>query len=144
MKPNDFVHQIDESKLVEAITQSERQSSGEIRVYISHQKPKDIMGEAKARFEKLGMTKTRLRNGVLICVAPLSQEFAIIGDAGINEKCGEGFWHETAKRMVPRLKGGQYTEAIVGAIQEIGALMARHFPRQENDRDELPNQIVKD
>lgn len=47
------------------------------------------------------MTATRDRNGVLIFVAPRSQKFAVIGDTGIHECCGDEFW----RRLVEVMQG---------------------------------------
>ena len=40
------------------------------------------------------MTRTRERNAVLLYFAPVSRKFAVVGDAGVHEKCGAGFWEE--------------------------------------------------
>ena len=50
-----------------------------------------------------------LRNGVLIFVAPRSRRFAIIGDQGVHEKCGESFWQELADAMSQFFKKGDFT-----------------------------------
>jgi uncharacterized membrane protein len=144
MKPEHFLEQIDEARLLAAIAEAERQSSGEIRVYISHRPRNDALAFAQARFVKLGMTKTRERNGVLIYFVPRTRQFAVVGDVGIHEKCGNQFWQDIAGRMTPLLKQEKYTDAIVLAIQEIGQLLVRHFPRQPDDTNELPNKIIRD
>jgi uncharacterized membrane protein len=38
------------------------------------------------------MQKTRDRNAVLIFVAPRAHKYAVVGDVGVHEKCGEEFW----------------------------------------------------
>lgn len=144
MSPKEFLGKIDEPRLVSAITDAEARSSGEIRVYISHRDRVDALAYAQARFVKLGMTKTAQRNGILIYFAPISRQFAIVGDVGIHEKCGEVFWREVASRMEPLLKAGQYTDAIIEAVREVGGLLERHFPRQGGDRNELPNKVIRD
>jgi len=90
------------------------------------------------------MDKTRLRNGVLLYFAPRTQQFAILGDEGINEKCGQSFWQSIVEDMSPRLKRGEFTEAIVGAIERVGTALAQHFPREPGDQNELPNQIIRE
>ena len=90
------------------------------------------------------MEKTKDRNGVLLFLSPKAQQFAIIGDTGIHEKCGAAFWEEIAASMGTLLKEGKVTEALLEAIQRTGSLLALHFPRDPGDTNELPDQIVRD
>ena len=90
------------------------------------------------------MEKTRHRNAVLIYLAPRSRKFAIIGDEAIHAKCGELFWQEVAALMSPLLGQERYTEAVEGAIQKIGAVLARHFPRDRDNPDELSNALIQE
>ncbi|MBC8002769.1 MAG: TPM domain-containing protein [Opitutaceae bacterium] len=144
MKPKEFIDQLDDARIVSAIAAAELRTSGEIRVYVSHKKREDAVAAAQARFLKLGMVKTRERNAVLIYFAPLTQQFAIWGDVGVHEKCGQSLWSETAAQMTPLLKGGQYTEAVIEAVQRVGDALARHFPRSPDDKNELPDHVDRD
>ena len=132
---------IDHERIVAAIAAAELRTSGEIRVVVSQQKTDEPVLAAQKHFERLGMTKTAARNGVLIFVAPASHTFAVIGDQGVHEKCGEAFWRELTASMTERFKRGEFTDALVLAIERAGALLAVHFPRRHDDRDELPNRV---
>ena len=144
MKPKEFISQLDEEKIVAAIGEAELKTSGEIRVYISQKNREDALAAAQNRFEKLGMTKTRLRNGVLIYFAPQAQKFAVVGDVGLHKICGDGFWNSIREKMSALLKDGHFTEAILAAVHEAGAALAKHFPRSPDDTNELPDQIIRD
>ena len=144
MKPKEFIDKLDDAKVMAAIATAEQKSSGEIRVFVSNDKPADALSAAEAEFLKLGMAKTRERNGVLIYFAPKVQQFAVVGDKAIHEKCGPDFWQHIATEISVHLKAGEFTEAVVEAVSEIGAVLARHFPRSPDDRNELPNQVVRD
>lgn len=144
MQPKVFINNLQEETIVNAIAAAEKKTSGEIRVYISNKKRTDPVAAARTRFEKLGMTKTRLRNGVLIFIAPISQKFAVIGDAGIHEKCGDEFWQAISAGMGELFKQGLFTEAIAKAVREVGDALGRHFPIDPDDKNELPNEILRD
>ena len=91
------------------------------------------------------MAATAERNGVLIYVAPRSQRFAVLGDTGIHEKCGAGFWKEIAAAMEHDFREGRYTDGLLKGIAAAGDALARFFPRTEAaDRNELPDQISED
>ena len=144
MQPKAFLKELDDRRIIEAIAAAEGKSSGEIRVFVSSKQAEDALGEAEAHFVRLGMEKTRARNGVLIYFAPRSQTFAVVGDAGVHQFCGEDFWREIASAMESNLKANQYTDAIVAAIERVGAILAAHFPRSDDDRNELPDDIARD
>lgn len=143
MKPHEFINQLDEAKIVAAIAEAELKTSGEIRVFVSHKKRENALAAAWARFRKLGMTRTRHRNAVLIYFAPLTHKFAIVGDVGIHEKCGDTFWTHIANAMSESLKKNLFTEAIAAAIKKSGTELAKYFPPESENRNELPNQIAK-
>jgi uncharacterized membrane protein len=132
---------IDHPRVVAAIGAAERQTSGEIRVVVSRRKIAEPVAEAQRQFERLGMTKTAARNGVLILLAPRSRTFAVIGDQGVHEKCGDAFWTELAAAMTEHFKLGDFTAGLVHGIERAGALLAEHFPRASDDRNELPDEI---
>jgi len=144
MKPSEFISRLDEKRIAAAIGEAERRSSGEICVYISHRKRRDALEFARARFEKLGMTKTRHRNAVLIYLAPLTRQFAVVGDTGVHEKCGDGFWHQVVSAMKPSLQAEKFTDAILDGIRKVSDLLAQFFPPEPGDKNEIADQIIRD
>ena len=96
---------------------------------------------AEKTFERLGMTKTELRNGVLLFIACEEQRFVILGDRGIDEKVPAGFWDEISHRLAERFQAGELTLGIVEAMGAAGSSLAEHFPRSLHDVDELTDEI---
>jgi uncharacterized membrane protein len=146
MKPRNFLEKLDDAKVVKAIQAGERKTSGEIRVFVTSRElgADKVVDRAAARFEKLGMTDTRDRNGVLLYFVPRAHQFAIVGDKGIHEKCGEAFWGDVAAEIHDKLSEGDFTEAVVGAIEKTAEALAIHFPRRPDDRNELPDEVGRD
>jgi uncharacterized membrane protein len=146
MKSRDFLQKLDEAQIVAAIQAAERKTSGEIRVFVTNRGlgGDSVVNRAAARFEKLGMTATRDRNAILLYFVPRANQFAIVGDKGIHEKCGETFWNDVTSGIREKLVQGRFTEALVGAIEVTGEILARYFPRQPDDRNELPNRVGRD
>jgi uncharacterized membrane protein len=134
---------IDHDLVVGAIQQAEKRTSGQIQVLIARHRAPNPVAAALRHFHKLGMDKSRHRNAVLIFVAPRSRTFAVIGDRGIHEKCGEGFWKELALAMGERFKRGDFTAGLLHGIERAGALLAEHFP-PDQDRENKPTDVVKD
>ena len=139
-----FLSKLDSDRIVAAIADAEKKSSGEIRVHVTRRKPDNLEERARRRFELLGMTRTADRNGVLFYVAPNLRRFHVLGDSGIHEKCGDGFWKETAAGMEEHFRRGDFTEGLVHGIAKAGELLASHFPRTTSDVNELPDEVTED
>jgi uncharacterized membrane protein len=137
-----FIKQLDHSAIEAAIARAESLTSGEIRIAIVHEPTGNPLAKAQETFMRLGMTKTRNRNAVLILIAPSSQTFAVIGDVGVHEKCGGLFWQELTMTMGNFFKQGDFTAGLQQGIQRAGSLLTTHFPRQPDDENELPDQVV--
>ena len=139
-----FLSDADARRVVDAIGAAEAKSRGEIRVHVEKRcKGGDPIARARVVFEKLGMTRTELRCGVLVYVATEHRLFAVIGDRGIDEKVGAEFWTDVAAAMARRFAAGEFAEGLVEAIGRVGDALAAHFPRdaERRDVDELPDEI---
>jgi uncharacterized membrane protein len=144
MNHADFLKQLRHDDIVAAIRDTEAKTSGEIRVFISHKTVDDPVVAAQKIFEKLGMTKTRERNGVLFFVAPKAQKFAVIGDSGVHQKCGDGFWKEISDEMSGYFRRSEFSQGLIHGIQKAGESLARHFPRKSTDTNQLPDGVEHD
>jgi len=144
MKHRAFLQQLAHADIVAAIRRAEQKTSGEIRVFISRKAVDDPVAAGQAQFDRLGMRQTSHRNGVLIFVAPTARKFAILGDTGVHEKCGDAFWRAVAAEMTGHFKNAAFTAGIVHGIQKAGELLAVHFPAQPGDTNELPDQVEHD
>ena len=100
MRTKQFIRSLDHDRIVEAIRQTESKTSGEIRVYIQRgELDRDVLIAAQEKFQSLGMQQTAARNGVLIFVAPRMQQFAVVGDQGIHQRCGDDLWQRVVNKM---------------------------------------------
>jgi len=140
-----FFAKIDESRIVEAIRQAELRTRGEIRIHVTESRVDDVVREATKAFERLGMTATAERNGLLIFVAPRSQKFAVLGDSGITALAGTAPLDDLASSLSTEFRAGRFTEGLVSAVESAGRWLADHYPRTEggSDRNELSDEISR-
>ena len=131
----------DRKRLVEAIRQAEKNTSGEIRVHLDNKCPEELMDRAAFIFEELKMHKTKLRNGVLFYLAIEDHLFAILGDVGINQKVPNGFWDAIKREMLVLLKSNDPVGALEKGILMAGEQLKAHFPYQSDDVNELSDEI---
>jgi uncharacterized membrane protein len=144
MNPHAFLRQLHPATIRSAIAKAERLTSGEIRVFISRHECDDPLAAAQRQFDTLGMANTRLRNAVLLFIAPASQAFAIIGDSGIHEKCGAAFWDIVRAEMTAQFKQRHYLQAILHGIARAGEILAVHFPPDARQPHELSDDVAHD
>jgi uncharacterized membrane protein len=128
-------------QITEAIKDAELNTSGEVMVHIEQKCKGDVLDRAAGVFEMLKMHNTKERNGVLFYLAVKDHKFAILGDAGINQKTGEEFWAEIKNLMQEKFKEGQFTEGLSEGIKMAGQKLKTHFPYQSDDENELSDEI---
>lgn len=136
------VHGVDVARVEEAVRSAERRTSGEIRVALARfYFWGDIRRAAEHAFARLGMGRTRERNGVLIFVAPLRRRFAVLGDVAIHQKVSPSFWREVADKMVSELRLHDLTAGLIAGVNAVADALAAAFPSRPGDVDELPDSV---
>ncbi|MCR5013179.1 MAG: TPM domain-containing protein [Bacteroidales bacterium] len=131
----------EDRRVVEAIKQAELNTSGEIKVHIENRCKGDVEQRSLFVFKHLKLDQTQLRNGMLIYLAIKDRKFAILGDEGINEVVGEGFWNDVKDLMLSYFKEGRFTEGLEQGIQRCGEKLKEFFPYQSDDVNEIPDDI---
>jgi uncharacterized membrane protein len=146
MRHEAFLGALDDARIVAAIRQAESRCRAEIRVHVTDEPVADVAAAAAATFEKLGMTHTAERNGVLLYFAPETQRFAVLGDDGIHGASGPGFWSAVTGTMQPLFREGRFTDAVVAGVGVVGRELERLFPRRPGDADvnELADAVSRD
>jgi|SRR5665647_74730 len=131
-------------KIVQSIQDAERQTSGEIRIFVeSHCKYVDPLDRAAEIFAKLQMEKTKLRNGVLFYIALKDKQLAIFADKGIHEATGMVHWKNVVKEILSVFSKDSVVAGITTTIYKIGQALQVHFPfDKEVHKNELPDEII--
>jgi uncharacterized membrane protein len=136
-----FFSKKEKEQILAAVREAEKNTSGEIRVHLEYHAREPVYGHAQKVFQRIGMTKTDHRNGVLIFLATGNKKFAVLGDAGINEKVPEGFWNDVVQIMRKHFKQNKFAEGISEAALRIGEKLKVFFPYEAHDKNELSDGI---
>jgi uncharacterized membrane protein len=136
-----FFNTEEETVIIDAIRDAEECTSGEIRIHLEDKIKGPVLEEAIRIFKRLGMEKTKARNGVLILLAPNEKQFAIVGDEGIDAVVPENFWDEEKNLLQEHFKRGAFCDGLCAAITQIGEKLKNNFPYEEDDENELPDEI---
>ena len=137
-----FFTEAEQRLITNAIAAAERNTSGEVRVYIeSRCSYMDALDRAVEIFAEMKMFNTAERNAVLVYVAVRDHQFAVYGDEGINKKVGPNWWNQEAFKMIRDFTRERYAEAIANCVNDIGQALKQHFPYVKEDKNELPDDI---
>ena len=143
-RPDTFLSHDEERQVVAAIAEFEKSTSGEIRVHLTRKADRPLRKAAEETFERLGMTATVRRNGVLFFVDVRAHELVVLGDRGIHEVVEEEFWAAVVERIREAFARRDYARGLVDGIRMAGNALVEHFPPVPDDENELPDTISKE
>ena len=143
-KKEEFFTVEEKQQIVEAVRSAERQTSGEVRVFVESKcSYMDAIDRAKEIFADLKMYETIDRNAVLVYVALKDRQLAVYGDEGIHKKLGNEYWNTEVRKMISKFNKENYAEGIKEVVEDIGDALIKYFPfNNDTDKNELPDDIV--
>ncbi|GAB4025685.1 TPM domain-containing protein [Spirosoma koreense] len=143
--PTNLFTSAEQQRIVDAIRQAEKATSGEIRVHIEpHCGEADPVRRAIDVFARLGMHQTKARNGVLFYLAHVDRKFAVVGDQGIDAKVPADFWETTKELLRTHFSTGDYATGLSRGIERAGEQLKHYFPYASDDTNELADDISFD
>ena len=136
-------------RIEQAVRESEKTHDGELRFAV--EAGLDFLPLARGMtprqravevFSRLRVWDTERNSGVLIYVQLVDRRIEIVADRGINARVDQGAWDDICRRMEQAFRAERFEEGSLQGIRAITALMARYFPPQGSNPDELPDQPV--
>lgn len=104
----------------------------------------EVARAALSHFYSQGLQATREATGVLIYISVLERRVWILGDRGINARLGTEIWQAAVDRLVAGIRAKTPCATLCAVIEEIGVLLASHFPARADDRNELDDLLIVD
>lgn len=99
---------------------------------------------AQESFRKFGLYRTTKRRAILFFVSIDEGYVEILTDIGIDAKISSEKWQPILEKFRHRLYTKSVGEGYLEAIKECGEVLAREFPAEEGELDELPNELIVD
>lgn len=141
-KAQNFFTPAEEDRIVQTIKDSEKRTSGEIRVHLDDSIEGDEWETAQKVFLELRMNETALRNGILFHIAVREKTFSIVADVGINEAVPDDFWDNIKNQMQSDFKEGKFADGLCNGIEAAGKALKEYFPFDAGtDENELSDEI---
>jgi uncharacterized membrane protein len=93
-------------------------------------------------FSHLRIWDTAHNNGVLIYLLFADRKVEIVADRGINSKVGDAGWQKIVKAMEADFRTGDFTPGVIKGIEAVSQQLARYFPKQGRNPNELSDEPV--
>jgi putative membrane protein len=87
--------------------------------------------------------RTHGRTGILIYLSMREHRAEIVADEAIASKVSPETWGEAMAAMLAEIKQGRVADGMIAAVEKVGAVLAEHFPRAEDDQNELPDRLIE-
>lgn len=106
-------------------------------------KARRVLARAITCFKVGAERRTHGRTGILIYLSMREHRAELVADAAIASIVSPEVWGEAMAAMLVEIKAGRLADGMVAAIERVGAVLAEHFPRHENDVNELPDRLIE-
>jgi len=130
---------LDLARVREAVEAAERRTSAEIVVAIAPFFLGRVWSAARRAFARLGVARTRARNGVLVFVAPSRRQVVVLADEGALARVDASVWSDAAARIANAFALGRGTSGLVDGIEWLSRALSGPFPHERADVNELPD-----
>jgi putative membrane protein len=102
-----------------------------------------VHARALALFRVGAERRTTGRTGILIYLSLDEHRAEIVADEAIASKVAAEVWGEALAALLAELKAGRMADGLIAAVGRVGAVLAAHFPRAEDDVNELPDRLIE-
>ena len=96
------------------------------------------------RYFRVGAERrTTGRTGILIYLSLAEHRAEILADEAIHAKVPNEVWGDAMVDMITHVREGRIADGMAAAVRDVGAVLAEHFPRADDDRNELPDRLIE-
>lgn len=101
------------------------------------------LARAVSLFKVGAERRTHGRTGILIYLSMREHRAQIIADEAIASRVSPETWGEAMAAMLVHIRDGRLADGMIAGVEKVGAVLAEHFPRAENDTNELPDRLIE-
>ena len=99
--------------------------------------------QAVQLFKVAAERRTHERTGIVIYLSMREHRAEIVADEAITALVPPETWGEAMAAMLGELQQGRIADGMIAAVERVGVVLAEHFPRAEDDRNELPDRLIE-
>jgi putative membrane protein len=102
-----------------------------------------VRAQAVRQFKVGAQGRTTGHTGVLIYLSMAEHRAEIVADESIAAKVPAEVWGEAMGDMLSEIRRGRVAEGLAVGIRDVGFILAEHFPRGQDDVNELPDRLIE-
>lgn len=102
-----------------------------------------VRARAVSLFKVGAERRTHGRTGVLIYLSMQEHRAEIVADEPIAAKVSAEVWGEAMADMLAEIRQGNFAEGMAAGVRDVGLVLAEHFPRGDDDQNELPDRLIE-
>jgi len=102
-----------------------------------------VHDQAVKHFKVGAERRTHGRTGVLIYLSMSEHRAEIVADRPIAEKVDAEVWGEAMGDMLAEIKQGRIAEGMAAGVRDVGFVLSQHFPKGDEDENELPDRLIE-
>ncbi|BBF69238.1 TPM domain-containing protein [Sphingomonas bisphenolicum] len=106
-------------------------------------KARRVRRRAILLFRTAAEARTLGRTGVLIYLSLDEHRAEIVADRAINEKVAAEAWGDAMAALIDAIRAGRAGEGLADAVRQVGVVLTAHFPRADDDINELPDRLIE-
>jgi putative membrane protein len=106
-------------------------------------KHRRVRRRAVAIFQAAAAGRTQDRTGVLIYLSMGERRAEIVADEAITKVTTPETWGEAMATLLADVRDGRPGDGICAAIQQIGIVLAEHFPKTADNPNEMPDKLIE-
>jgi len=106
-------------------------------------KTRRVRRRAISIFKAGAERRTVGRTGILIYLSMGERRAEIVADDAIVNVTTPETWGEAMAALLVEVKAGRMADGMIAAIEQVGVVLAEHFPRSSTDTNEIPDKLIE-
>jgi putative membrane protein len=106
-------------------------------------KHRRVRRRAVTIFKAAAERRTENRAGILIYLSMGERRAEIVADEAITKVTTPETWGEAMATLLADVREGRPGEGICAAIEQIGSVLAEHFPKTAANPNEIPDKLIE-
>ena len=106
-------------------------------------KSADLNFKIRGTVQTFLIWEKRALTGILIYVSLKEHRAEIVADAAIAEKVSPEVWGDAMVALIDEIRDGKPGEGMAAAVKHDGVVLEEHFPKTDNNPNELPDRLIE-
>lgn len=102
-----------------------------------------VHAQAVKHFKVGAESRTTGKTGIMIYLSMREHRAEIVADEPIAKLVPAEVWGEAMADMLVEIRQGRIAEGMAAGVRDVGKVLAEHFPRSDNDVNELPDRLIE-